>query len=206
MLVKAIIAGIYDANCYIVMDEETKEAIVLDPGGVEPRIEQTIELLGAKVQYILITHGHIDHVSGVEYLADKYNVPFYITQIDHEYMDKDDYVFGKLRKPNRYLEDGETLEFGKHKVKVIATPGHTKGGVCFLIDNEMLFTGDTLFQGSIGRTDFLGGDFGELMNSIKTKLLSLDDKVEVYPGHGPMSTIGYEKRNNMYLSEYDNLI
>ena len=205
MIVKAIVAGIYDANCYVIMDEETKEAVVLDPGGVEPRIERTIDELGAKVKYILLTHGHIDHVSGVEYLADKYKVPFYISKVDEEYMEKDDYVFGTMRKADGYLKDGDILHFGSKSIKVIATPGHTKGGVCFLIDNSV-FTGDTLFQGSIGRTDFPGGDFSEIINSIKSKLVPLGNDVEVYPGHGPKSTIAYEQRNNMYLSDYDSLI
>ena len=206
MIVKSVIAGIYDANCYIIMDESTREAVVLDPGGIEPTIERSIDALGAKVKYILLTHGHVDHVSGVEYLADKYKVPFYINKIDEEYMEKDNYVFGSIRKANGYLNDGDILSFGNHNIKVIHTPGHTKGGLCFLIDDSKLFTGDTLFQGSIGRTDFIGGNFGEIINSIKTKLLPLGDNVEVYPGHGAMSTIAYEKRNNMYLNDFDSLI
>ncbi|MGG7176451.1 MBL fold metallo-hydrolase [Clostridium paraputrificum] len=205
MLVKTIIAGLYEEQCYIAMDEKTKEAIVVDPGGVNPEIERTIEELGAKVKYILLTHGHFDHVGGVEYLADKLNVPFYINKIDEEYMEKDSSVYGSIRKADGYLNDGDRLTLGNHEIKVIHTPGHTKGGVCLLIDDK-LFSGDTLFQGSIGRTDFIGGDFGEIINSIKTKLLPLGDNIEVYPGHGPMSTIGYEKRNNMYLNDYNSLI
>ena len=205
MIIKAIPAGIYDANCYIVMDEKTKDAVVLDPGGDGEMLESVINNTGANVKSILITHGHLDHVGAVEYLADKMNVPFYISKTDEEYMEKDDYVFGSIRKANGYLEDGEVLSFGSISVKVIHTPGHTKGGVCFLIEDK-LFTGDTLFQSSIGRTDFIGGSFPELINSIKTKLLPLGDEIEVYPGHGPKSTIGYEKRYNMYLNDYDSLM
>lgn len=205
MIIKAIPAGIYDANCYIVMDEKTKDAVVLDPGGDGEMLERAIKDMGANVKSILLTHGHMDHVGGVEYLSDKLNVPFYISKIDEEYMEKDNYVFGTIRNANGYLEDGNDLSFGSLNIKVIATPGHTKGGLCFLIEDK-LFTGDTLFQGSIGRTDFIGGSFPEIINSIKTKLLPLGDEIEVYPGHGPKSSIGYEKGYNMYLNDYDSLI
>lgn len=202
MIIKAIPAGIYDANCYIVMDEKTKDAVVLDPGGDGEMLERAIKDMGANVKGILLTHGHMDHVGGVEYLSDKLNAPFYISKIDEEYMEKDNYVFGSIRNANGYLEDGNDLSFGSLNIKVIATPGHTKGGLCFLIEDK-LFTGDTLFQGSIGRTDFIGGSFPEIINSIKTKLLPLGDEIEVYPGHGPKSSIGYEKGYNMYLNDYD---
>lgn len=205
MIIKAIPAGIYDANCYIVMDEKTKDAVVLDPGGDGEMLERAIKDMGANVKSILLTHGHMDHVGGVEYLSDKLNVPFYISKIDEEYMEKDNYVFGSIRNANGYLEDGNALSFGSLNIKVIATPGHTKGGLCFLIEDK-LFTGDTLFQGSIGRTDFIGGSFPEIIDSIKTKLLPLGDEIEVYPGHGPKSSIGYEKGYNMYLNDYDSLI
>lgn len=205
MIIKAIPAGIYDANCYIVMDKKTKDAVVLDPGGDGEMLERAIKDMGANVKSILLTHGHMDHVGGVEYLSDKLNVPFYISKIDEEYMEKDNYVFGSIRNANGYLEDGNELSFGSLNIKVIATPGHTKGGLCFLIEDK-LFTGDTLFQGSIGRTDFIGGSFPEIINSIKTKLLPLGDEIEVYPGHGPKSSIGYEKGYNMYLNDYDSLI
>ena len=205
MIIKAIPAGIYDANCYIVMDEKTKDAVVLDPGGDGEMLERAIKDMGANVKSILLTHGHMDHVGGVEYLSDKLNVPFYISKIDEEYMEKDNYVFGSIRNANGYVEDGNELSFGSLNIKVIATPGHTKGGLCFLIEDK-LFTGDTLFQGSIGRTDFIGGSFPEIINSIKTKLLPLGDEIEVYPGHGPKSSIGYEKGYNMYLNDYDSLI
>ena len=205
MIIKAIPAGIYDANCYIVMDAKTKDAVVLDPGGDGEMLERAIKDMGANVKSILLTHGHMDHVGGVEYLSDKLNVPFYISKIDEEYMEKDNYVFGSIRNANGYLEDGNELSFGSLNIKVIATPGHTKGGLCFLIEDK-LFTGDTLFQGSIGRTDFIGGSFSEIINSIKTKLLPLGDEIEVYPGHGPKSSIGYEKGYNMYLNDYDSLI
>ncbi|MGL5149530.1 MAG: MBL fold metallo-hydrolase [Clostridium sp.] len=198
MIIKTIPAGIYDANCYILIDEATNESVILDPGGDEIRLEGFINSLGVKVKYILLTHGHVDHVGAVEYLSKVYNAPYYIHEQEEEYMKKDNYVFGNLSKANGNLKEGDTLTFGGETIKVIETPGHTKGGVCFLI-GDRVFTGDTLFQGSIGRTDFPGGDFDEIINSIRTKLLVLGDSIEVYPGHGPKSTIEFEKRRNPFL-------
>lgn len=198
MLIKAIPAGIYDANCYIVVDEVTREAVVMDPGGDDLRLKNYIDSLNVKVKYILLTHGHVDHVGAVEYLSKAYNVPYYIHELEEEYMAKDNYVFGNLPKAPFNIKDGDVLGFSEGDIKVIHTPGHTKGGVCFLIGNS-LFTGDTLFQGSIGRTDFPGGDFDEIIDSIKGKLFSLGDKVEVYPGHGGKTSIEYEKRGNPFL-------
>ncbi|GAA0077845.1 MBL fold metallo-hydrolase [Clostridium sp. CTA-5] len=198
MIIKTIPAGIYDANCYLVIDEESKECGVIDPGGDAQRIESIIKSLNVKVKYIILTHGHVDHVGGVVELSKSLNVPFFISKIDEEYMEKDNYVFGSLPKASGYLKEGDTLSLGDKEFKVIETPGHTKGGLCFLIEDK-LFTGDTLFQASIGRTDFAGGDFKEIIKSIKEKLIILGDDIEVYPGHGPMSNIGYEKRRNTFL-------
>lgn len=198
MIIKTVPTGEIQANCYIVMDEVTSEAVIIDPGADEEIIENLVENMKAKVKFILLTHGHFDHVGAVEYLADKFNAPFYINKKDEEYALKDNYVFKKLRKANGYLKEGDTFTIGNKEVKVIETPGHSKGGVSFLI-NDNLFTGDTLFMGSIGRTDFIGGDFEEIISSIKTKLLPLGDNIKVYPGHGPSSSISYEKMRNPYL-------
>lgn len=198
MIIKTIPAGVYEANCYLLVDEDTKECGIIDPGGDAKKIEAIIKSLNANPKYIILTHGHFDHVGGVIELMDVYNIPYYISETDEKYMEKDNSVFGTLPKASSYLKDGDTIELGNNVIKVIATPGHTKGGVCFLV-NDKLFTGDTLFQGSVGRSDFIGGDGRELVNSIKTKLLPLGDEIEVYPGHGDASTIGYEKRRNPFL-------
>lgn len=199
MNIKTIPAGIYEANCYIVSDEATGEAVVMDPGGDVEIIEHEIEKLGARVKSILLTHGHFDHVGGVVELSKQLNVPFYISKTDEEYMDKDtSQVYGKLPKASGYLKEGTDILVGDKSIKVLETPGHTKGGLCFLVEDN-LFTGDTLFKGSIGRTDFIGGSFEEIIKSIEEKLIPLGDDIKVYPGHGPMSTIGFEKRNNPYL-------
>ena len=198
MIIKPIIAGIYEEVAYIVMDEDTKDAFIVDPGGNGELIEAEVKALDADIKYILLTHGHFDHVGAVEYIADKFNVPFYISKEDEEWISKDNYVFGNLRKADGYLSEGDSLKIGNKDVKVIRTPGHTPGGLCFLVGKD-LFTGDTLFRGSVGRTDFPGGNSADLISSIKEKLVPLEDDIRVYPGHGDSSTIGFEKEINPYL-------
>lgn len=199
MIIEAIPAGIYDANCYILVEENTKECGIIDPGGDSERLISQIDKLNAKPKFILLTHGHMDHVGGVIDLVKKYNIPFYISKADEEYMEKDDFVFGTLPKASGYLKENDILKLGDEIIKVLETPGHTKGGLCFLLNNDKVFTGDTLFNGSIGRTDFIGGSMSEIINSIKEKLLQLGDRVDVYPGHGDMTTIEHEKKYNPFL-------
>lgn len=199
MIIEAIPAGIYDANCYILVEENTKECGIIDPGGDSERLISQIDKLNAKPKFILLTHGHMDHVGGIIDLVKKYNIPFYISKADEEYMEKDDFVFGTLPKASGYLKENDILKLGDEIIKVLETPGHTKGGLCFLLNNDKVFTGDTLFNGSIGRTDFIGGSMSEIINSIKEKLLPLGDRVDVYPGHGDMTTIEHEKKYNPFL-------
>lgn len=198
LIIKTIIAGMYEENCYLIMDEETKELAIIDPGGKPNKIEKEIKLLDAKPKFILLTHGHMDHVGGVVELVNKFSIPFYINEIEETYMEKDKSVFGLLPKASGYLKEGDTLNLGSNVIKVIETPGHTAGGICFLTSDK-LFTGDTLFQGSVGRSDFPGGNGTQLVKNIKDKLLPLGDNIEVYAGHGEASTIGYEKRKNPFL-------
>lgn len=196
--IKTVPAGIYEANCYILVDEDTKDCVIIDAGGDADKIETALESMSGKPKYVILTHGHFDHVGGVEEICSKYNIPFYISRADEEYMEKDSSVFGTLPKASVYIKEGDTIKLGSYEIKVIETPGHTKGGLCFFVDNKV-FTGDTLFQGSVGRTDFPGGDMNEIISSIKNKLLPLGDDVEVYPGHGPSSSIRFEKMRNPYL-------
>lgn len=198
MIIKTVIAGMYEENCYLVMDEDTKELAIIDPGGQANVLAKEIKLLDAKPKFILLTHGHSDHVDGVVELVNEFNIPFYISEKEEEYMENDKFVFGSLPKASGYLKEGNTLSLGSNNIKVIETPGHTQGGICFLI-NDDLFTGDTLFHGSIGRSDFPGGNGMQLVKNIKEKLIPLGDDIKVYAGHGPSSTIGYEKRYNPFL-------
>lgn len=196
--VKIVPAGVYEANCYILVDEKTKDCAIIDVGGDVKKISEAIENMNGKPKYVLLTHGHFDHVGGVEEICIKYNIPFYISKTDEEYMKIDNSVFGTLPKASGYLKQGDIVKLANNKISVIETPGHTKGGLCFFVDGKV-FTGDTLFQGSIGRTDFIGGDMDEIISSIKNKLIPLGDDVEVYPGHGPSSSIKFEKARNPYL-------
>ena len=202
MVVKRVVAGVYAANCYIIMEEETKEALVLDPGGDVDDIMKAIIEMGAKIKYIFLTHGHMDHTSGVEILRGLVNNPKVgINERDNIFIEKGNHLYGPLlegKSPEILLKHGDQYEVGSLKVKCIETPGHTPGGMSFLIENS-LFTGDTLFYNSIGRTDLDGGDCERIIKSIKENLLILDDKIVVYPGHGRQSTIGGEKENNPFI-------
>lgn len=200
MIVKKMMAGIYGANCYIVMDEETKEAVVLDPGGDVDDIEKVLQSLGAKVKYIALTHGHFDHTTGVDGLQAITKAEVAIGKEDNEMILKDVQYYGPFIEGGAHiiLNHGDSLNFGKHTMKVIHTPGHTPGGVCFLIEN-MLFSGDTLFKGSIGRSDLAGGDGEALIRNIKERLVVLPKETIVYPGHGPSTTIGDEELYNPFL-------
>jgi glyoxylase-like metal-dependent hydrolase (beta-lactamase superfamily II) len=199
MQVKIIPAGIYDANCYILFDENTKETAVIDPGGDADLILDEIKELDADVKLILLTHGHADHTGGVSELRKEFNCNVYINEKDSEMINKNVPIYGKSHENgDKFISDGDTVKFGEITIKCLETPGHTPGGVCYLTD-KAVFTGDTLFYRSIGRTDFEGGDYDTLINSINTKLMVLPDELVVYTGHGPRTSIGFEKNSNPFL-------
>lgn len=199
MIIKTIPAGVYDVNCYIVVDEATKEAVIMDPGGDADLISRMIESLGANPKMILLTHGHFDHVGGVVDLKNMYKIPSYINEGDQKLMDNKTQIFEVSVPADKFVNDGDVLTFGTKEIKCIATPGHSPGGMCYLIE-EHLFTGDTLFNSSVGRSDLPCGNFNELIGNIKNKLVPLGDNIAVYPGHGPSSTIKYERLRNPFLS------
>ncbi len=202
MEIKKVIAGIYGANCYIVMDENTKDAVVIDPGGDVDDILKAIDAIGAKVNYILLTHGHLDHTSGVEELKNITKAMVCMSKEDDDLITKGEHLFGPLIEggADKLLKQGDIIKVSSLELTCIDTPGHTPGGMCFLIEN-CVFTGDTLFAGSIGRTDFAGGDFNTIITSIKSKLLCLPGDTIVYPGHGLSSTIINEKLKNCFLQD-----
>jgi len=191
MIVKCFAVGWLSTNCYVVGCEETKEAAVIDPGmDSESETEEILDFIiqnGFRIKYIINTHGHPDHIAGNAIMKEATGAPILIHENDAEHV-----------KADRKLRDGDILQVGNFKLVVLHTPGHTPDGISLLGDN-VVFTGDALFAGSIGRTDFLGGSFKELINSIKTKLLSLPDSFKVYSGHGPSTTIGDEKKHNPFL-------
>lgn len=205
MMIKKFVAGIYGANCYIVTDENSRESAIIDPGGTDSEIFEYIVLENLIVKYILITHGHLDHIGGVEYLREKTGAKVAIHKEDalmllDPKLNLSSMSYNEIicNPADILLNDGEILYLGKNKIEVLHTPGHTPGGICFKID-DVCFTGDTLFKGSIGRTDFPGGDFNSIINSINNKLLKLNNNIVIYPGHGENSTIGQEKENNPFL-------
>lgn len=198
-------AGIYAANCYIVYSETTKDGIVVDPGGDVDQILGIIEKNNIAVQYIILTHGHGDHIGGIVELKAALNVPILIHEGDMELLTDGNknlsttMAMGTVEiKPDSLVNDGDILKFGDLEALIIHTPGHTKGGISIKIKDNII-TGDTLFAGSIGRTDLLGGDFNTIIKSIKEKLLIYPDDTIVFPGHGEESTIGNEKKHNPFL-------
>lgn len=199
MIVKTYPLGSLQTNCYIAIDEDTNKAAIIDPGAQANYLIKEIEALGININVILLTHCHFDHDGAVTELKDKYKVDVYLNEAEEEYMNIDTTgIFGKLPKFYKYFNEGQEIKVGNLTFKTIFTPGHTKGGTCFLVEDNV-FTGDTLFNSSIGRTDFLGGSYNELINSIETKLMTLDNNVNVYPGHGPKSTIIHERMKNPFL-------
>lgn len=205
MIIENIVVGSYMVNCYLTGDSDTKEVIIIDPGFSPDQIIEAIEGNAFKPVGIVLTHGHGDHIGAVEELIAKYKIPLYVHKFDDELIRGGSSSFTKMMfgreiilKADKYLVEGDTVTVGKMEYKVHHTPGHTPGGIC-LVCEDAIFSGDTLFRGSIGRTDFPGGSYEQIINSIKTKILQYPDDTRVYPGHNTSSTIGYEKKNNPFL-------
>ena len=203
--VEPLIVGPLFSNCYIIYDDAEKLGAVIDPGDDAEIILTKVNELDVSIKYILATHGHFDHIGAVAELKTALGADFLAHQDDFFFIE--DGKNAALRwgvniqqppKPDRFIKDGDKIKIGKFEFKVIHTPGHSPGGVCFLYD-RMLFGGDTLFQGSIGRTDFRKGSFEDLKNSIRKRLYSLPDDTIVYTGHGPITTIGNEKKYNAFV-------
>jgi glyoxylase-like metal-dependent hydrolase (beta-lactamase superfamily II) len=178
MLIKTIKVGDLQTNCYIVIDEKSNEAVIIDPGDEASEILR--ELKNLKIRYIILTHGHPDHFGAVNNIKAKTGAPLLMHPADNWFF-----------KPDKELSEGQEIKFGEISLKVLHTPGHTKGGVC-LYANGHLFSGDTLFSEAHGRTDLPGGSIEEMRKSLK-RLASLPDETRVYPGHDEETTIGLEK-------------
>ena len=193
-----MVLGSYQENAYIIINEETREAIIIDPGDEGKSLVSYLKGLNVKLQYILLTHGHLDHVGAVDEVREAFNIPAYISEVDMKYIERRKVAFGQMKRADFFLKEGDDLSFGNLPIKIFETPGHSKGSLSFLIDN-VLYVGDVLFQGSIGRTDLPGGEFNELISSIKDKLMKLPGNTRVMPGHGPETTLSQEKSFNIYL-------
>jgi len=204
--VHCLAVGPLQVNCYVAACTETGEGVVIDPGDEAPLILELIKREGISLSEILLTHCHADHVGGVKSLADATGAPVRIHQADRFLLDgavDHGRLFGleieKPPAPDGYLEGGDTVGFGKEALRVLHTPGHSPGGICFLGDGEV-FVGDTLFAGSIGRFDLPGGSYEQLLESISTEILTLSEDIVVYPGHGPATTVGREKQSNPFFT------
>ncbi len=200
MIIKQFVAGQLENNMYLVLDEKSKKGVLVDATTFLPEIIE--EAKDYDIEYILLTHGHFDHILGLNDLKQALDAKAVINQEDLVVSDNINEFTRLFDLPDTtpptyeiFVKDGDELSAGNLTIKAIATPGHTEGGICYIVDGKM-FSGDTLFRESVGRTDLFGGNFKKLENSVKNKLFKLDEKIEVYPGHGPKTTIGHEKKYN----------
>ncbi len=207
MLIKKLVVGELEANCYILADEKTKRAIIIDPGEEAEKILWVIKQNKLKVIHIINTHAHIDHIGANDILREKTGASLLIHSVDAHLLKNIEMnlstMIDKGREflpPDKLLKDGDGIKIDQICLQVLHTPGHTPGSICLYVKDDRVFTGDTLFSGSVGRVDLPGGSFTDLQNSIREKLLTLPDEVIVHPGHGPDTTIGKEKKSNPFIN------
>lgn len=208
MRVKTFIVSMLETNGYIVFDEKTLDGIVIDPGDSAEFFIEFIQKENVNIKYIALTHSHFDHIGGVEEIKAETGAEIVFCEGEEVIAENPTNNLSALYdtpyniKADKLLKDGEVITFGNLSAKVIKTPGHTPGGCCYYFENEgVLFSGDTLFYGSVGRTDFPSGSFSDLIDGIKNKLMCLPDDTIVYCGHGPKTQIGFEKQNNPYIAD-----
>jgi glyoxylase-like metal-dependent hydrolase (beta-lactamase superfamily II) len=207
MFLEKLVVGVLETNCYLIGCKKTKMAAVIDPGG-EEKVDLILDILeknNFSLKYIINTHGHIDHIDGNNLLKAKTKALLLIHRLDADMLvdankNLSSFMGKEIYSPSadKLLEEGDEISLGTLNLIVIHTPGHTPGGISLVLNN-IVFTGDTLFAGGIGRTDLSGGSYQDLIKSIIEKLLILGDDKIIYPGHGPDSTIGEERRTNPYI-------
>ena len=211
MIVKMLVVGPYMSNCYVVGSEKTKEGMIVDPGADSDIILKTVADLGLNIKLIVATHSHLDHIGALKSVMAKTQAPFamhesesnnrMIEEISKGLSSMMGLTYDKPPTPNRLLKDGDIIELGELRFNVLHVPGHSPGGIV-LEGQGIAISGDTLFQYSIGRTDFPGGSHSDLMNGIFDKLMALPDETIVYSGHGPHTTIGVERKHNPFVREW----
>jgi len=207
MIVKMLVVGPFASNCYIVGSSSTKEGMIIDPGAEAGTILKTVQQTGLSISLIVATHAHMDHIDALQAVKEETNAPFALHEAEEALLSG-----GAMRplqslgfspyqsapEPDRLLKDGDRIDVGDLHFEVLHTPGHSPGGIC-LSGHGVVFSGDALFNFSIGRTDFPGGSYERLLKGIREKLMVLPDETIVYPGHGPATTIGDERRGNPFL-------
>jgi len=207
MIQKGLIVGLLEVNCYILGDEDTREAVVIDPGGNEEEILEILNYNKFKLKLIIDTHGHFDHVDANQPLKEATGAQIAIHELDAPALSRPSqealfFTGNRLRtsEADILLKEGDVLSFGKYRLEVLHTPGHTPGSISLVLENHTyVYVGDLLFAGSIGRTDFPGGDYNALINAVRTKIFPLGDNYTVFPGHGPVTTVAQERKYNPFF-------
>lgn len=207
MEIKVFVEGPVNANNYLIIDEKTKDAVLIDCSSDRQIFTDNIKAANVNLKYILLTHGHFDHILGVDKFKEIFGVDTYVAKEDMPQVELTPKYMPllagmdpvEIKSIRNFVKDDDIFKIGDIEIKAISTPGHTPGGMCYLIEDK-LFSGDTLFHGSVGRCDLPGGNFEAIVKSINEKLFILPDNTEVFPGHGSRTTIGYEKKHNEILS------
>ena len=200
------ILGMVGTNCYLLCNMDIKECVLIDPADSQDEISRMIDESGCSLTGILLTHGHFDHIMAADAVRDKYGVKVYASCDEKNTLEQPHINLGEAYglklsvKADVWHKDGEILKLAGFDIEALHTPGHTEGGSCYYIrEIGVIFSGDTLFCGSVGRTDFPGGSMSEIVRSIKEKVMVLPDDTKVYPGHGEGTSVGYERENNPFL-------
>ena len=207
MKIEKFVLGPVGTNCYIVRNEESGQGFLVDLGACPPELVSHLRKNGPEVKAVLLTHGHFDHIMGLEDFRKEFPVPVYALEeeaplLENAQLNSSAGMLGQsfTFSGAEYLRDGQELSLAGLRIRVIRTPGHTVGGCCYYLPDEgVLFSGDTLFRGSVGRTDLPTGSMGELVRSVREKLFVLPDETKVYPGHMEETSVGYEKKYNPFL-------
>ena len=203
MIIKTFIEPPIENNNYLLVDEESKEAVLIDCSSMDENILIELKKQGATLKYVLLTHGHFDHIGGLNDLPKEVKVLMHKNDMEwinevNTYLPMIGMPSMKIPKIDEFIKDNQIIKLGNIEIKVIHTPGHTQGGVCFYI-NGHLFSGDTIFRESVGRCDLPGGNFNQIVESIEQRIFTLPSETVIHPGHGRETTVGWEKENNSYM-------